>query len=417
MARSIAFKNNAFPTTAQVTKGDFTPEKLRFAAVQGKQGKHVTWSIQMPFSTLAELFQADAEEIAVARSQRPVNAGRAKKLTSYITDNSDCYVLPSLTSTIEDDLPTNSQASAAEKRGVWFNAQDFETLPCNVSVEKSDVIGVLCVLEVPVTSRWWFIDGQHRATGIAGLKAMLAKSGIELDHVFGQETITIMCRKDTGIVDRQAHFSAINSNMVKPNASLNALYSRKDFQSGVVVAATIRECFDRTLIEYDKTACSGSNPRLFAYKTLIDASLLAAGTTLKSSMDKESGEYLRDFWETYLGFDALYMGSMKTASEIRVESTLSHSVMINALAKVANHFKAKGVKLGSLNRALNKIDFSRDAAHWIGLCLNEDGALIKKAANVNATAEFIINSIEISSTFKRVSKEVEVAPAKKLQAA
>ncbi|WP_171038905.1 DGQHR domain-containing protein [Pseudoalteromonas ruthenica] len=134
------------------------PEKTAFIAIKGKQGKHDVFTLMMPLSVLAELFEADVGA-AFERSQRPVNKKRALGVTNYIRENCSNYVLPSLTASIEDFTP-----SPALNFGSIYNDDDFKTDTCRLDVDGFDSANVVA-LNVPKTSRWWFIDGQHRATG------------------------------------------------------------------------------------------------------------------------------------------------------------------------------------------------------------------------------------------------------------
>jgi DGQHR domain-containing protein len=226
------------------------PVKRNFSAVLGKQGSYDIFTIMMPFSVLAELFDPDIGS-AFLRSQRPVNKKRAKAVTSYVRENSKTYVLPSITATIEDYKPR-------EEINVTLHNFDFET---NYNTLNSDeqAYGTSVVLTVPETSRWWFIDGQHRATGIQGLQVALSQVGMSIEDVFPDDTIAVMVRLDTGLEDRQNQFSVINSNMVKPNANLNSLYSKK-VRTGTIINDAIHLKFKLSELEFDKTACSVKNP-------------------------------------------------------------------------------------------------------------------------------------------------------------
>lgn len=402
-------RTNGMPTTADIIiNSEYAPEKVKFAAAQGKQGRFVTWSIQMPFVVLADLFEVDENDLAILRSQRPINLNRAKKVTSYLMEDSQEYVLPSLTATIEDDIPTTQSLDLNTHMNM--TSGDFTTCAINVDMPEGEINGTLTILEVPQTSRWWFIDGQHRATGIKGLKLMCIQAGMSIETMYPLDTVSVMCRIDTGINMRQLHFSTINGTMIKPNGSLNALYGQQSKAAGIYIANSIKYGIDGSLIEYDKTTCSGSTPKLFPYKTLVDTSLVLLNRKVTDDVSELESEYLKLFWKTYSNFDEL---KGKRASELRFESVISYSVMITAFGLVGRWAHDLNIDFDQFFAALNqKIDYSRTAPHWVGLCIDAEGKLVKKAGSIRKTADYLIEICKKTAVYKRAIKDKEVFKGK-----
>lgn len=369
------------------------PKKRAFAAVHGKQGKHSVYTIMMPLAVLAELFEADIGS-AFTRSQRPVNGKRAKGVTSYILNNSTNYVIPSLTATIEDFTPSKDIVGS-----VIYDDADFITSHIkNEDLENS--FGDAVVLSVPETSRWWFIDGQHRATGIQGLKSALGAMGMVIDDMFQYDTVAIMVRLDSGLEDRQHQFSIINSNMVKPNANLNSLYRKKE-RTGAVINSTIRRYFKLSDLEFDKSSCSGKNPKRFAYKHLVDASLDMLNCKIDDDISEDDISNLDEMWKVFTSLSVWQDFYIKTAQNLREQTIAPHAVFIAGYAQSLKKIKSDNVSFDSIFKVFNqKLDYSRAADCWQGVCVF-DGKLVKNSKTVSATAEYIYSIVSCHPTYKR----------------
>ena len=369
------------------------PAKHAYSAIHGKQGKHSVYTIMMPLHVLAELFDADVGN-AFARSQRPVNQKRAKVVTNYIRENNNNYVIPSLTATIQDFKPCSTL-----KNAVMYNDADFETAHQTLNLD-AQTHGESVVLHVPETSRWWFIDGQHRATGIQGLKSALAAMGMEILDMFPNATVAVMVRLDTGLEDRQNQFSIINSNMVKPNSNLNALYSKKE-RTGTIIHSTINKHFNISDLEFDKTSCSGKNPHRFAYKHLVDASLVMLDCKINDDIGEDDIKRLDEMWALYVQLSFWNEFKIKRSQELREKMIAPHAVFISAFALTMKKLRSDNVSFSAMYKVFNqKIDYSRTADCWSGLCIF-DGKLVKNSKTVAATADYIYSVISNHSAYKR----------------
>ncbi|WP_033002875.1 DGQHR domain-containing protein, partial [Vibrio harveyi] len=70
-------------------------------AVRGIQAGREFFTINAPFGVLKRLVAFDTGNV-LSRSQRDVNPTRAKKISQYIRDNFDSYVLTSLSGVINE---------------------------------------------------------------------------------------------------------------------------------------------------------------------------------------------------------------------------------------------------------------------------------------------------------------------------
>ena len=379
------------------------PTKQPYSAIHGKQGKHSVYTLMMPLHVLAELFDADVGS-AFSRSQRPVNKKRASGVTNYLRDNNNNYVIPSLTATIQDFKPSPALKNAQ----LMYNDADFETTHEQINTGMP-AHGESVLLHVPETSRWWFIDGQHRATGIQGLKSALGAMGMEIQDMFPNDTVAVMVRLDTGLEDRQNQFSIINSNMVKPNSNLNALYSKKQ-RTGTIIHSKINKHFNLVDLEFDKTSCSGKNPKRFAYKHLVDASLIMLDCKINDDIGEDDVNRLDEMWELYVQLSFWNDFKIKRSQELREQTIAPHAVFISAFAQVMKKLRSDNVSFSSMYKVFNqKIDYSRNAECWNGRCLIE-GKLVKNSKTITATSDYLYSVISNHSAYKRQKAKDEPEP-------
>lgn len=401
---------NKFLTASQYIKqNNSAPTRFNFAASQGSQGKHDTWVIQVPLHVLADFFEPDAATDPQWRSQRLVSKARAQKITSYIQSNAMDYVVPSLTATIVDDVPDLDLFPNLMANKFDFMTANYSQMP-DAMCGSDPIFGQLSVLSIPTTSRFYFIDGQHRATGIQGLKLAASRAGISLEDMMPNDTVAVMCRMDTGLSDRQAQFSVINSTAAKTNGSLNALYAAKQAASGVV-SRSVRHSFvigdsaSRWKIDYEKTACSGRSPFAFPFKTLVDSSYLILGVKADDEVSHAEEELLNAAWQSYLAIeDSWFRYRNLNASELREASILPHSVFIAGYAdfcrRVATEFNEdiEGFK-AALALGVQGLDFDRSNAVWVRACCVA-GRLAKRKANVDAVSDVLFEQFKANCEVK-----------------
>lgn len=396
---------NGFLTADEHLKlNNCAPERMNFSASKGRQGRFDIWSIQMPLWLLSEFFEADDEADPRWRSQRLISESRGKKVTSYIAGNSSDYVIPSLTATICDDIPDLGKHPSAMVHSDDFTTCDYNQEP-DYRLSGKDIYGQMTVLSIPKTSRFFFLDGQHRATGIKGLKQTAAMAGVTLDQMFPDDTVIVMLRMDTGLSDRQAQFSVINSTAAKTNGSLNALYEKKQAASGAA-ALIIRQLFvvgnecgsaPKWRIDYEKTACSGRNSNTFAFKTLMDTSLQLLGVSADEDVSASEEAYLKIMWQCYLGIEENWFRYRNlNASELREASILPHSVFIAGFAAFCQQVKKQhngdieGFK-AAIESATRGLSYQKDAQIWQQACFVR-GALSKRRNNIDAVADVFLEN-------------------------
>jgi DNA sulfur modification protein DndB len=360
-------------------KKSFEPDQLIFAAVLGKQGKHRTFGVQMGLRQLARLFKADDHGDPLLRSQRIVNAARAKKVTSYISRRSSNYVLPALTATIED-------VSVKFPRACCSNSDLFKTW---VTPMDGDLEGSVGLLSIPETSRLWFIDGQTRATGIKGLLALVGSSPL-CERILDGDTVLVQLRMDTGIEERQAHFSDINESMTKVSGSLNAIYSQGKSINSSITASCIRRSFPFGKVDYEKNTCAGKSNKLWAYKALFDASMPILESLDESMKVSEKTEIMLDFWSGYLSCKDLALSDPVSQRNF---SLVTYGVFVVAYSQAFMELCSQN-RQHCLVEMVKENSFDKSFEIFEGVCVR-DGRVFKSAKAVKMLADHLVGLCDL----------------------
>jgi DGQHR domain-containing protein len=378
------------------------PRRLNFSASKGKQGRFDIWTIQIPLWLLADFFEADVSDSPQWRSQRSVSQSRAKKVTKYIQHNRRDYVIPSLTATIADDVPDLQKFPNVMVNNFDFMTTDYIHQP-DARYGVDVLYGEMTVLSVPETSRFYFIDGQHRATGIQGLREAARLAGVSLRDMMPDDTVSVMLRIDTGLTDRQAQFSVINSTAAKTNASLNALYQKKEAANAVISRVihsvfVIGENAPKWKIDFEKSSCSGRSSNTFPYKLLIDTSLQILGVKADEEVSSAEEDKLAAIWKAYLGLEeGWFRYRHLNASELREASILPFGVFMSGFALFANSLcqalDNTDDVIRELECAARGLTFGKNDRWWAEACFVK-GVLSKRKENIEAVASVFAGNLE-----------------------
>lgn len=340
---------------------------LEFPAVRGIQAGRPFYLASVPFSVLGRLLQLDTAGAVMDRSQREVNETRSKAVSSYIINNPDSFIIPSLTGVINSDEP------------VKF----LSTMDDN---------GFSGVLSVPMAATIKLFDGQTRATGI--IRALQDKLSL------ASEMIPIMLFCDMSLADRQQAFSDINGTMAKPQQALCDSYNTRDGLPRLAKHISNNCYIFNGLIEFETNSITAKSSNLFPIKTIKDASQILLGLKKKDDITEEHKEIAVDFWQA-VG-DALNWSlsaieeSGLTTKEIRTETVKTHTVMIKALATAGNHLiknSTGGVSSIEWNK-LKSLNFNRDGSDFYDRCINsKNGALITNVTALKLTTNKLITTL------------------------
>lgn len=209
-----------------------------FPVIKGWQGSKEMFSSQLRVDQICKFVPPIAAHSSVEdRSQRKLSKVRAGKISDYIVDNLDNYVLPSLTISV---LKTG-------KRRTKFHP-----------IENGGIIGEL---HIPIEMNVLINDGQHRR---AGIEEALEHIGIEYI-----DSVSLTIYTDVSKEQAEQIFTDINLNAVRPSGSINALYNHRDPWSQLAVAVSKKAKMLVGRTEYEAGVCTANSLMLFPLTAIV----------------------------------------------------------------------------------------------------------------------------------------------------
>lgn len=319
-------------------------------AVRGIQAGREFFTINAPFGVLKRLVAFDTGNV-LSRSQRDVNPTRAKKISQYIRDNFDSYVLTSLSGVINER-------------------------PAFIESEHANV----GLLKVNMDSEILLFDGQHRTTGII--------DAISHDVNLRSDNIPLMLFVDMTLEERQQAFSDINGHTVKPSTSISDTYNQRDDLPLLVVALAKELPAFINLVDFERNVIGRNSEFLFPVKILKDATARLLGIKPNAKLTDEQREIAREFWQACakpLLWQAFRCWE-DSADEFRAGYISSHGVFLNALGVVGQCLLAQYGNVDKL-ADLSTLNIRRDSDVFVGRCIDEvTGNMLTNATAIKLTA-------------------------------
>ncbi len=319
-------------------------------AVRGIQAGREFFTINAPFGVLQRLVAFDTGNV-LSRSQRDVNPVRAKKISQYIQDNPESFVLTSLT-------------------GVINERPDFiESEHANVGI-----------LKVSMDSEILLFDGQHRSTGIIDA----IKSNVELRA----HNVPLMLFLEMTLEERQQAFSDNNGHTVKPSTSISDTYNQRDDLPKLVVEMANELAVFVDLVDFERNVIGKNSDYLFPVKILKDATARLIGVKANAKLTDEQRDIARAFWQACakpLLWHA-FRNWEDSADEFRAGYISSHGVFLNALGVVGQCLLAQYGNVDKL-ADLSTLNIRRDSPEFVGRCIDEvTGNMLTNATAIKLTA-------------------------------
>ena len=348
---------------------------IKFPAVRGIQAGRPFYLATVPFKVLGKFLQLDTAGAVLERSQRDVNVTRANGVSTYIIDNKESYIIPSLTGVINSTDP------------VAF------ILPFPSSTEAENSFSDIGLLSVPMDAVIKLFDGQHRASGI--IKALITNPEL------GNESLPVMFFTDMTLEERQQAFSDINGTVAKPQQALCDSYNTRDGLPMLAkyVAANCKTFAD--LVEYANNSITAKSDNLFPIKTLKDASQALLAIKKNEEITEDHKRICVDFWQAVgdsLGWSLeAITASGSNPKAIRNDTIKTHTVMIKALAVAGNYIVSTSLD-GAIKSVdwskLQTLDFNRSSSEFHGRCIDEKtNGMVTNVTALKLTANKIIATL------------------------
>lgn len=332
----------------------------KFPVVKGIQAGREYYIAMVPLKMLGKLFPGEEEYVLPEyRAQRRINESRIPVIKKYILNNKDNYVFSALAASIDGDY------SFVELAGTGLGT-----------------------LEVSMDAKFLINDGQHR-------KAAILAAIAECEDL-GQETISVVFYEDRGLARSQQMFTDLNKHAVKTSNSIAELYDSRD-----VIAVTTRRMIEKVpfLNEYtdkEKDILGKYSSCLFTLNTFYNAN---RRILQKDSVDKVDEDFLIEYWSCVADNILLWKDLTNreiTKSELREKYVVNQSIIIQALAIIGRDmYINKHIDMIETCKKLRNINWSRNASHWRGKIVNDNGRIMAGERAISAAAEEIRITLEL----------------------
>jgi DNA sulfur modification protein DndB len=270
--------------------------------------------------------------------QRQMNPGRIPRITEYLVNCNEDYVLPPLIISIDGETTFTPLSSENE------NLQ-------------------MGMLSIPESADFHINDGQHRCAAI--------RAALEEKPEMKLETIGVVFYTERGVKRSRQMFSDLNGHPVRTNANINATFDNRQFMPTVTKLAIEQSTVLQDRVERFASSCARGSPRLFTISALVRAhtELLKNGDRKKEDV-KRSVETCVKFWavlqENLPELEEVITGDSQ-AKTVKENYLYPFSIALQGLACVANELIMKDSENWDSKLAkINKIDWTRNNPDWEG---------------------------------------------------
>lgn len=350
-----------------------------FPVVRGIQAGRVFYMATVPMRVVKNMFKLDTGDgSALSRSQREVNLTRAKRFADYLKHNKDSFVVPALTGFVNVE-PGSS----------------VEFKPSNI-----DNVGTL---SVPMDSALLFVDGQHRASGVA-----MAMEDSETKIELGQQSAPVMLFENLTLEERQSMFSDINGNVAKPAQALSDTYNNRDELAVFAKELAVNIAQFVGVVDFERNVVSAKSEYLFSIKTIKEVSATVAGLKRSQSLNDEEKALITQFWRNWfekIDFDARLAQCDNSAQELKERTIITTGVIMKAAAMAVKEVGINNVDFSSLS----SIDWSRDGEVFHGRCVDAKLKTMKAdstATKLTAAKMLTLMGIELPKSLEEIELKV-----------
>ncbi|MCU8386675.1 DNA sulfur modification protein DndB [Vibrio vulnificus] len=350
-----------------------------FPVVRGIQAGRVFYMATVPMRVVKNMFKLDTGDgSALSRSQREVNLTRAKRFSEYLQQNKESFVVPALTGFVNVEPGTS------------------------VEFKQSNIANV-GTLSVPMEAALLFVDGQHRASGVA-----LAMEDEETRTELGQQSAPVMLFENLTLEERQSMFSDINGNVAKPAQALSDTYNNRDELAVFAkeLAVNIPQFID--LVDFERNVVSGKSAYLFSIKTIKEVSATVAGLKNKQSVTAEDKALITHFWQSWferIDFEEKFAQCENNAQRFKEKTIITTGVVMKAAALA--------VKEAGINKVdftpLSIVDWSRDSETFHSRCVDSQLKTMKAdatAIKLTAAKMLTLMGIELPKSLAEIELKV-----------
>lgn len=350
-----------------------------FPALRGMQGGRACYTIMCPLRLIPRLFHYDDSGLpAEARAQRAINPSRIPEITDYLTQNSDSYILPAITASLD---------------------QEAEFVPIG-----NDIVPLAGKLKIPRKARLLINDGQHRRAAI--------ERAITKKRELGHDSIPVLLFIDEGLKRSQQMFADLNRHAIRPSTSLNTFFDKRDSAS-TLARCVMQEvpCF-RDLTEVEKSSLPLRSRKLFTLSAIKNASWRFLEKRKRDIASGPEHSQCIAFWLGVCQIMPDWEEALSNASlpmHLRTGSIHAHGVFLQALAVSCSSLKYEapeydpGWYAGRLSILVNE-NWRRSNPEWEQRCL-QNGRISKSHTSIELLACYLKRRLNIPLSDKQLELE------------
>lgn len=345
------------------TAGTATLQTTDFPALRGMQGGRACYTIMCPLRLIPKLFHYDDSELPPEeRAQRAVNPGRIPEITDYLTQNSDSYILPAITASLD---------------------QEAEFVP-----KGEELVPLVGILRIPREARLLINDGQHRRAAI--------ERAVTKKRELGHDSIPVLLFIDEGLKRSQQMFADLNRHAIRPSTSLNTFFDKRDAAS-TLARCVMQEvpCF-RALTEVEKSSLPLKSRKLFTLSAIKNASWRFLEKRKRDMVSGSEHTQCIAFWLGVAQVMPDWQQSLKDSQlpmQLRQHHIHTHGVFLQALAISCSSLRHEAPEYepnwyARRLSALMDENWQRSNPEWEGRCLR-DGRVSKAHTSVELLASYL----------------------------
>ncbi|WP_079476235.1 DNA sulfur modification protein DndB [Marinococcus halophilus] len=333
-----------------------------FPALKGQQAGEEYFVVMSPLRLIPKIFLFDEEEIPPQhRAQRILNKNRIPEMTNYIVENQDNYVFSSLTASLDGQV----------------EFQPFSHEPGFENIGK---------LIISLDTKFLINDGQHRRAAI--------EEALKIAPELGNETISVVFFKDSGLKNSQQIFSDLNRHAVNTTSSIGILYDHRDKLAIITKEIVAHNPLLARYTDHERVSLSKNSPKIVALNHIFNTNLRLVNKTKGDIITEDEEKFLKDFWAFLCDIILewkMVLNKELNPRELRMNYIVGHGLFLEAIGIVGKYvYDYYPDRWKEILKNLSSIDWNRsNSKDWEGRAFNANGRIQKNNYTIQLTANLI----------------------------
>lgn len=330
-----------------------------------------------PLRLIPKIFLFDEEEVAPEfRAQRTINRARIPEISAYVINNPQDYVFSSLTASVDGNM-------------------EFQPYSQETGFEN------LGQLVISLDARFLINDGQHRRAAL--------EEALKVAPELGNETISVVFYRDSGLKKSQQIFSDLNRHAVNTTTSLGILYEHREQLAQITKEIISDIPFLDRYTDKERQSLPKLSPRIFTLNNIFSANARLLSKKKGDSISDLERDYLKKFWQSLIGeipeWQLVYTKQI-TPTELRANFVHAHGIFLEAIGIVGNYlFNSNPTDWEHYLKRLSGIDWHRSYPDWIGRAVSPIGRINKNSDTILLTSNLIKKHLSIPLDEREISIE------------